>query len=456
MLIASTNLPKEIIHPNRFNSSITHSSKFVINLFWAYLFYCTLMPSRFTPCITIFTIKIHSTNILLILITIITLIYIIVLYKPKLNRCKSNVTLIFLFGLLCIYAFLSISWGQLHTFNIPSMLFTIIVSFSACLLAYFIVSLFISNKELYNFIKTLVIFICIIGALYSVESYFPLGLRSADGIEILDFGIQRVKGPLFGSSTGHLILVPALSFAIGEYILPKHKITKHWNLIGFILVLTIISLGSRAGIVCMLISFSIIILFIKDIRKKILSIILIIFLLIFSLFWIDQYIDTSRFYQIEDISRLTTHQTSWHILTSSIPTSIAGHGYGSYWPWYLMDIEDGGARATGQYINWTNFGAVLYHPHSLLLLLIVELGIAGLSFFVYLWYILVKTFICAIKFQSFVPYVAGILGTNFALLFDFFIFKNWGLSLIWWIFVFAGISLVESNLRRMTPNKQGR
>jgi len=324
------------------------------------------------------------------------------------------------------------------------MAYTLVCTLASSILPYLVVKTYNQN-ELYAFLKRLVLFTATIGFIYALQSFLDLGLRTEAGKLVGEFGIERVRGPLFGSSTGHLILIPAFGFSINELIVSFSKKSNRlfWSMISLSLLFVILALGSRAAVICLAAFVIIMIPLLRGLGKKILTFAVVAFMLCIALALLNLQANTDRLSNMEDMTRLTTHRTAWDIVTSSsIPQLLIGHGYGSYWPWYLADIEDGGARATGRFMNKTSFGPILYHPHSVLLLLVVELGILGLCFYIYSIWFLLKMVIYVKAYAKFIPFICGTASASLAFFFDLFLFKSWELSSIWWLFLFSSINIV--------------
>jgi hypothetical protein len=404
--------------------------------FWFGLLFFSLVPSRIKPVMLIGNLPVEINDIILILIAIYYYFKSSPFRADTVGRIGLHHRVFFFFLLLLIYALISMYWSNLESPDFIPMAYTIVCSFFSVLLGYMVV-VKCPKTELPGFLNRIVIFITVISAIYCLESYLILGLRSFEGIELVEFGIDRVHGPLYGSSTGQFILLPAFALALGNVIDSKRNLTV-WVCISSVLIITLFSLGSRASVVCLCLFF----LLSGLLVRKILFVILSICIICSSLLLVMQSAQVDRLFLLEDQARYINHMTSYEIVRSSMPFFLLGHGYGSYWPWYLPDVQDGGARVTGRYVSETQFGYLLYHPHSVVLMLIVELGVVGLLFLIYLMYVQFKIVFHAKLTPKMLLFAAGIVSSSAAFLLDFYLFKNWSISLLWWIFLFSTIASI--------------
>src|ERR1035438_10570138 len=73
-----------------------------------------------------------------------------------------------------------------------------------------------SVSQVREFLWRLAAALSAVSLLYTAQSLLGLGLRSAAAVTLNDFGMERVRGPLFESSTGYFLLIPALAFVLQE------------------------------------------------------------------------------------------------------------------------------------------------------------------------------------------------------------------------------------------------
>ncbi|MDM9385234.1 hypothetical protein QUB80_31770 [Chlorogloeopsis sp. ULAP01] len=329
--------------------------------------------------------------------------------------------------------------------NARAMTYTLTLTASAFLLGYILLARR-SVTSVRPFLWRLTVYLAVLGLLYSAASLFSLGMAdvradlNAGGSE---FGIVRVQGPLFSSSTGYFILVPALAFAIQEFM--KNHAQRLFKLaIIMALTLTIIGLGSRAALLTMCLFFLCLFLFMKNKKQAVIAAIIMIILVSTATTIIYSKASSDRIRTFEDSTRSDTYFTSFQIISHrNTELNITGSGYGSYWPWYLTDMDDtrvsfmNGAPIVLVY----PFGYLLYHPHSTFLLCVVELGIPGLMYFGNLWIILIRLLFRSQQGIESAIFNCGIFASGFSMFFDFFIFKGGQISLIWWAYLFGALAL---------------
>jgi O-antigen ligase len=431
--------------------------------FWLGLFFWSLYPSLSTPWFEIGKIPVSSKDVVAIGLTAFYVLYAVAsaaVYRGRGGQAEWVMSRVSWHGHLpaltigiAAYAALSTAWSSMEPRDSAAMLYTLLTTVSAVALGY----VMIANRPsdtVCAFLWRLTLYLAALGLLYSAESLFSLGLRSDLGtaLDSGDFGIQRVRGPLFASSTGFFILLPAAAFAIQQLVRRR----THWLLSSVVvlaLMTTLIMLGSRAGLL-LLGLFIVLLLFAKETRRSgviFLAIppVLLAIALVFSV------ADTSRFQDLHEEGRFETHRTSWQIIEHrALMTTLLGSGYGSYWPWYLPDVELGAAELyeLGLYTGLVSnpFGILLYHPHSTLLLLVVEAGVIGLLYFIALWFVLLRLLSRSFFGGTSTIFGIGVVVSGLSMLFDLFLFRMPQLTVLWWVFVFGALALndnaaVESN-----------
>jgi len=427
--------------------------------FWLGLFFWSLYPSLSTPWFEIGTIPVSSKDLLAIGLTAFYVFYAVVSAPvPRgsggqaewvMSRVSWHGHLPALTIGVVAYAALSTAWSPMELRDSKAMLYTLLTTASAVALGY----VMIANRPsdtVRAFLWRLTLYLAALGLLYSAESLFSLGLRSDLGTELDsgDFGIQRVRGPLFASSTGFFILLPAAAFAVQQLVRRR----THWLLswvVALALITTLIMLGSRAALL-LLGLFIVLLLFAynKDTRRSavvflVIPSVLLAITLVFSV------ADTSRFQDLHDEGRFETHRTSWQIIAHRpLMTTLLGSGYGSYWPWYLPDVEFGAAELyeLGLYTGLVSnrFGILLYHPHSTLLLLVVEAGVIGFLYFIALWFVLMRLLRRSLFGGTSAIFGIGVVVSGLSMLSDLFLFRMPQLSVLWWVFFFGALALNDN------------
>jgi len=339
------------------------------------------------------------------------------------------------------YGSLRLIGGPLEAEDLLAMGFALMLAASAPIQAAGILSMY-SPVETKGFINRLVVFVALVSLVYTAESVFGLGLRSEASINLnSDFGIQRVRGPLYGSSTGYLLLLPALGWAIGSFFDENRK-KSYAVLTTTILFSAYLGLGSRAALILLVVfMISNLIMLRRSKRSEATGFVLAGFCVCMG-FLIYAQADTQRLTQFEDTHRRLTHETAANILvTEPVAASLLGQGYGAIWPWYRRDTLRTESIAHGDNIIATGFGASLYHSHSTLLELVIEFGLIGVC---WLLFILIRTARLPLTKQastSWRVFALAVLVSFCSFGFDLFIFKEVRVNSVWWIFLIASYQL---------------
>jgi hypothetical protein len=428
--------------------------------FWLSLAYWSFLPDTQTPKVEIASIPVNIKDLALIAVACLYLLLAIKNYCSFTSHRSWHwhCHLPILTAILLFYAALSMEGSGMDADNTRAMTYTLILTASAFFLGYNLLAKR-STESVRSFLWRLTVFLAGLGLVYSAASIFSLGMgdvRAELNAGESDFGgILRVRGPLFGASTGHFILVPALAFSIQEFI-QSHTRRLFKFAVVMAITLTIIGLGSRAALIVICTFFVCLFLFMRN-KKKVIIIVLITFSTI-SMFTIfsSSKTETSRLGNFEDSSRSDTHLTSFQIIIHrAAELNITGSGYGSYWPWYLIDMD---LRNPVNSFDGTPssliypFSYLLYHPHSTFLLFIVELGIPGLIYFATLWIILVRLLFRNYKGAEFPVFNSGVFASGFSMFFDFFIFKGVQINALWWIYLLGALALDSSLFRVKLDN----
>jgi O-antigen ligase len=348
--------------------------------------------------------------------------------------------------LLLLFASISLLWSGLDAENTKAMLFTILLAYAGLLVGYSVVACH-SSAALHNFIWRLTVFLALVSVMYVCESFFNLGLRSEVDKLWTDFGIQRVKGPLFGASTGHFILIPALGFAI-EALMKKTVNRVYGACVALALVTAILGLGSRGALAALATFICLVLLTTVGGRQRLKLLVLLVLVVGVSAGVIFSRASANRITATDDDYRRTTYQTGFTALADGgFLGSITGLGYGALWPWYMTDMSMTNL-ASPQYYHATPFGYTLYHPHSTVVFLVVELGVIGLLFCGQLVMTLGHILRRSVKRAQYQYFSCAVVASSVALLVDFFFLKNARLSALWWLFLFAALEFVGSNESR--------
>lgn len=437
--------------------------------FWLSLSVWSLLPSTRTPWFEIGSIPVSSKEMLAIAVVGFYLLQTIsssIMNQRFLSGHRPVTTLrkpwhhrLPIFTMLMLsYAAISVIWSGMSPRDTTAMLYTLIGTAAGFLLGYNLIANR-STESVCSFLWWVTVCLAGIGLLYSAQSFFSLGLRSELGKQLwdaTDFGIQRVQGPLFTASKGYFILIPALAFSIQETI--RNRAGRLFKLaVVSSLLITIFGLGSRAGLIVLGLFFLFLIFFLKG-RQRLFIILVIIIITIIAATLVFSKAQTDRLQSLEDVSRAETHRAAWGIITHrSIIANIFGSGYGSHWNWYLKEgrVRLYAWQVVDRRIR-TPFGHMLYHPHSVLLLLAVEMGVVGLLYFSALWTVLARIFLRNLRGGSFSIFTSGVVASGFSVFFDLFFFKPSQLQFnaLWWIFLFGALALINNDARPITRQNQ--
>jgi len=407
-------------------------------LFFALLLLASVIPGRFEISFDLFGVPVRAHEFLLV--ALFAMLVVFRLLEGPLSRPQNgNVPTIF--SALFIYAALSLIWWSPVTEpDTSAMAWTLVASAASLWSAYLVVRC--QREGLHRFLSNLTIFIAVVAAMYTAQSFLNLGFRSEDdAAPDPTFGIDRVRGPLFGASLGGVILIPALAFALQEVILGRNRRIN--GLASAVLLVACLSTGSRGallglGVLLALATFSL-----RSTRQRVAfgSAVLVIGglagWLVFSR------VSTDRFADMEDASRAVTIETGINaIAEASITQKFIGLGYASYWRWYLVDAKGEASEMYGVYES-RPAGITLYHAHSTPLLLAVELGVPGVAAAIALVSAIWRARKSSARQRLPTTVFAGLAGSAVTLATDLLIFKSPFLNLIWWSYVFGSIELVD-------------
>ncbi len=414
-------------------------------IFWFSLTFWSLFPESKTPWFEFSSIPLDGKDILLILVSLYHL-FLLALESPPVKKRRQNwhfylplATLIML-----LYATVSMIGIEIEKIDARAMLYTLVLVGTSSFLGYSLIAK-MSPQKVHQFLWKLTIFIAAIGILYTVFTFFSIGIggvRTEANSVASQVGVGRVTGPLIGSANGYFILIPALAFSIQQLINSRHQ-TLLKLIVVFSLLLTTIGTGSRGALLCLGIFLLFLIFSLKQKKQAAITAFIVIILITPA---IGIYLSKAnrvadRVQSFESSDRSAAYSISNQIVENrDIEINFLGSGYGSYWSWYLASIE------RDSDLIWTRFGDVLYHPHSTFIILVIELGLIGLIYFVHLWTILFSLILSNFYTARLPILNCGVTASAFGVFFDSFIFKGATYNAIWWIFLFATLAINNSFL----------
>lgn len=256
---------------------------------------------------------------------------------------------------------------------------------------------------------------------------------------VFKFHMQSRLGGMLGvSSILYTPMIIILAVHLSNIATKHNRMT---SIIGALITSTAILLtNSRAGLICI----GLLLLFYLVQRLTIIKIIGMIALVGICFLIISKVSTFDRYQNFNDIGRQENIQTALNISTSSTKYFVLGSGYGSVWraEYYLDNNMLDAATSYETMIN-TYYGRILHHPHSSFLKIFVELGIVGLIIFLTIFIIICrecyKSWKCKNQQRMYILFSVLCTGT-ISFTTDFYLFANWEISLIWWFFLFFGLS----------------
>lgn len=421
--------------------------------FWCGVVIWTLLPVTLTPWFTLAGIPFDSKGLLVVIMAgFYSVLFLDGLFKEKKAFLQHNFRKIkhgawayrlpLFTAFIFMYLALSVTWSGMSKRDIFAMLMMLVESGSAFLLGF----MMITKREqaiIEEFLWRLTIILAGIGLIYSTESFFSLGLRTETFISG-EYDIQRVKGPLFGASTGFFILLPALGFGI-QQVSNRNRKTLVVTIISFALILTILGTGSRAGVYLLGLYVLFVVLSVRGKQLLLASGVFIVVGILAAVFVFSN-VKVDRLRSVKSEGRTSTHVIAWQIIKHrSVAESIFGSGYGSYWAWYLQEVD----YKDVAFASWkyefrgvhTEYGKMLYHPHSVFLVFAVELGAVGVLYFASLWWALVNLLLRNLCGAPFGIFSLSVIASGFGLFFDLFYFRDAPLNLFWWVYFFGALML---------------
>lgn len=410
---------------------------------WAALLVWSFLPTTCTPWIELLGLSINVRTALLIGIASFYLARIVLSQGTYVLRTSSRSAVRLAWLLVCMvsYAAISTTWANLHPLDLAAMRYTLVATAGAFLLAYCVL-IRQPAQRVEVILQILTLFLAFVSSIYAAESFFSMGLRSYTAFG--EFGIQRVRGPLFGPSSGHFILLPALAFALQQAELRRQK-RLFWLLSAFAICVALLGSGSRAAFLGLGLFVLATVIGQPSWRRKLRTIgFCAVFFAIVCVPLLTK-VNLTRLRSFSDSLRTENALTVYGLMLSRSPVQLAmGTGYGAVWPWYIPDTE--GARATGQFTISTQHGLLLYQPHSTPLQLAVELGLVGGVFWVGLGWSLINIYMRSRR-RGNLMLSSSLIAVYITMAADLAILRLWELSAIWWLYMFGLMLMCRANTR---------
>lgn len=409
--------------------------------FWLVFLYGSLVPSSTVPRQEWFGIPMRFGDMLAagsgIFYGVGLIVQRVVFGRPGANALLVSFLLLLTYGLIRLWT------GPLELEDQAAMSFALLLVGAPPLQAAGLLSAY-TPEQTRSFLNRYCVYLALVCLVYAAESFLGLGLRSEAGQAVnSDFGIQRVRGPLFGASTGYLLLLPAIGWSLrnmfSEYGSRFLSVFAMLCLLGAYL-----GMGSRAGLILLGVFLTALLLQFKTMKRSQQTALFGAAFAIAVSFAVYSQADTQRLTKLEDNYRQITHETALSIfLDQPIFTAIWGQGYGSVWTWYRRDLLSADMIAIGDNTITTPHGPSLYHPHSTILELGIEYGIAGLMWLAFLALSLGRAALSRNIDLSSKIFALSLAVSVLSFAFDLFLFKEVRVSSAWWIFVFAAFRMQQ-------------
>jgi O-antigen ligase len=381
--------------------------------------------------------RVKSTDVILIPLCFMYLLPRLIVPRTRLPR-QWHTGLPLWLMIVAAFGAMSTTWSGLSGRDALAMQFTMAVTAASGLLAYCVIS---SVSDVRAFLTRFVLALSAVSLLYSAQSVLRLGLRSSIAIRPEDFGIDRVRGPLFESSTGYFLLIPALAFILQETL--SRRVRPFIGVTAvFSLTVGVLGLGSRAGY--MLLGLFVLGCFCaaKGIRKAAVLATIVIALGVAGVA-VFRTATADRLQVTQKDGRILMHEAVWNMIaTRTIPQLFLGSGLGAWWPWYVTELDGGDLYATGLHSRSTKYGVLLYHSHSTILALGVELGLVGICFLLALSRRVMTSLRQCIRSGMDSMFSIGVAVSVLSLGFDLFLLRRPTRDAVWWILLFGLLALV--------------
>lgn len=410
--------------------------------FWIVLLACALIPGSLAPWIEWNDLPLRTVE--LAIVAIAALYFVIGLPRRLgVTRWDAWKPLAPFLAAAC-YAALTLARSDLDEANTAAMGATLVFGLAAALLAASLVDS-LPSAAIEAFLWRLTVFLAVVSVFYTAESILSLGLRSeANRAPLSDFGIDRVRGPLYGSATGYVGLLPALGFAV-ERSLARRSVTARLASLAFLLA--IFGMGSRAGVILAGVYLLTLFATRQRLSRKMAMVFAVSTLGAIAAAAIFSRANTERLRSLSDSGRELTHRMAANYFEeNSVAGLAAGSGYGGIWPWYLRDARQGTLVAAGHNMAWTPYGPSLYHSHSTALTMALELGLVGTAAFGWQFASIGGIVLRSRRSARWVALSGAVAVASLGFFFDLFLFKNTTVSLIWWIYL-AALSRLASEAR---------
>ena len=404
--------------------------------FWFILSVLALVPGHLYPRFAMAGVPLMSRHFL---VPVLAVFYLLVWWPPRVGRTRWHLGLPMLTLALIAYMGLSMVWSGMGGVDRIAMSYVLVLNIAAICLPYCVVAR-MSRPRVQDFLTRLTFFLAAISAVYFIDrAFFIQGRHDADDSV---FGMYRVDGPLYGSAQAGFILLPAIAWALQQAIDDREQ--RRWHIAAAV-ILTIALLGTASRSAYGLLGLFVVLaaILVRNQSQRRMALVGLAAILPLGVITVFSRADVAGVARFGDAERALNHLTSFRIIAAAPAYKKAlGSGYGSWWPWYMTDIEEGGARATGRFMTWTAHGLLLHQPHSVLLYLGVEAGLVGLAWLAYLWLVLGRLLRGNLRDAPAQIFACGLFSGAFTMFSDFVLLRpNAYVGFIFWIYLFGVLSL---------------
>jgi O-antigen ligase len=420
-------------------------------LFLAMLMSWSLLPSRMVPWLQVGDLRINFNDALLVVVAVLSSLLAQSNRSSRSTSAARRNSFPVTFWILLGYASISLLWSEVNGLDTVAMAWTIALAAAAAVVG----NSLARNTEPHDtsrFLWWLTVAVGAVSALYFIESFFSLGLRSAESTLWTDFGIQRIRGPLYGASVGQFILLPALGCGLDRMVTRRGSRIAAGALV-LILCTCILGLGSRSALIGLGV-FALAALARGRAKAKLIFALAAPVILAVAVFIVFSRASSDRLLSWEDTARQSTYETALTMFRAAPPAlKIFGAGYGARWPWYLTDVTPGALDTGGLYMRSTPYGITAYHPHSTILLIGVELGLVGLTLAVLTLLWLARTINSNIRSRT-CPFLSiGLIASLVTCCVDLTFFKGGQVNTVWWVYACGSAGLIQMKLRMRQPSQ---
>jgi O-antigen ligase len=402
--------------------------------FWAILSVLALVPGHLYPWSAVAGVPIMSRHLLVPLLAV---FYLLVWWPPHVGPTRWHRGLPMLTVALIAYMGLSMVWSGMGGVDRIAMSYVLVLNIAAICLAYCVLAR-MSRPRVRDFLTRLTFFLAAVSSVYFIDRAFLMQGRHAT--ENAMFGMYRVDGPLYGSAQAGLL--PAIGWALQQAVDDPVRRRVH-AAVAVILVIVLLGTASRSAYALLGLFVLLAAVLVRSRSQRRIAIVGLAAILPLGAIIVFSRANVAGVARFSDTERALNHLTSFSIIAGA-PTykQVLGSGYGSWWPWYMTDVEEGGARATGRFMQRTPYGLLLHQPHSVLLYLAVETGLVGLAWLAYLWLVLGRLLGGNLRNAPAQVFACGLFAGAFTMFADFVLLRpNAYVGFIFWIYLFGVLAL---------------